>query len=275
MPRWGSSETVDRAEYPPMIDLPLDAELSRSLDLHTRHPRLDVLGATGAVRLTDAPEVCPEGEWRSLEYLDWKSGGDTHFAPLASVDGGMNCVGFSNLRRADKDGIWTANASVSPSLQRYVQDVGCNFGRVRVISLKPQARSEAKTLLHRDQNNRYNPENAGWVVRSWLELTDNPDSYMMLMDNDPDGYPDPATEIRIPLHRGSRFVVDTQRLWHVVVHRGDQPRHGLISSFESGPELDRWIRRNRSLPARFADAYPAAGEPLKQLRSLTRRLKTR
>lgn len=80
-------------------------------------------------------------------------------------------------------------------------------------------------MLHRDQNNRYNPDGAGWIVRSWLELSDNPDSYMMLMDSDADGYPDPTTEIRIPLHRGSRFVVDTQRLWHVVVHRGDQPRH--------------------------------------------------
>ena len=139
-------------------------------------------------------------------------------------------------------------------LVRYVEGVGANFGRVRVIRLEPQDRRVAKAMLHRDQNNRYNPDGAGWIVRSWLELSDNPDSYMMLMDSDADGYPDPTTEIRIPLHRGSRFVVDTQRLWHVVVHRGDQPRHALISSFESGPALDSWIRRNRSLPARVATA---------------------
>lgn len=246
---------------------PLDAELSRAIDRDTRHARLKVLADTGVVRLRDAPDVCPEGEWRALDYLDWKSGGDTHFAPLASVDGEMNCVGFSSRGRPDKDGIWTANAKVAPALRRYVEDVNTNFGRVRVIQLMPQERRKAQTLLHRDQNNRHNPESAGWVVRSWLELTDNPDSYMLLMDNDDDGYPDPATEIRIPLHRGSRFVVDTQRLWHVVVHRGDQPRHALISSFESGPELDAWIRRNRSVSARFADAYPAAGGSLKALRS--------
>jgi hypothetical protein len=140
-----------------------------------------------------------------------------------------------------------------------------------VIRLEPQDRRVAKAMLHRDQNNRYNPDGAGWIVRSWLELSDNPDSYMMLMDSDADGYPDPTTEIRIPLHRGSRFVADTQRLWHVVVHRGDQPRHALISSFESGPALDSWIRRNRSLPARVATAYPGMGEPLEALRSVARR----
>ena len=78
------------------------------------------------------------------------------------------------------------------------------------------------------------------------ELTDNPDSYMLLMDNGSDGLPDPATEMRVPLHRGARFVVDTQRLWHVVVHHGDAPRYALITSFESGPTLERWIDANRA-----------------------------
>jgi len=78
-------------------------------------------------------------------------------------------------------------------------------------------------------------------VRSWLELTDNPDSYMLLMECGPDGTPDLATETRVPLHRGARFVVDTQRLWHVVVHPGTAPRYALITSLETGPALDRWI----------------------------------
>ena len=55
------------------------------------------------------------------------------------------------------------------------------------------------------------------------------------------GLPDPATEARIPLHRGSRFILDTQRLWHVVSHPANAPRYALISSFESGPALDRYI----------------------------------
>jgi hypothetical protein len=78
-------------------------------------------------------------------------------------------------------------------------------------------------------------------VRSWVELTDNPDSFMVLMEQGPNGLPDPATEVRVPLHRGSRFVVDTQRLWHVVCHTGSEPRYALISSFESGPALEAWI----------------------------------
>jgi hypothetical protein len=45
----------------------------------------------------------------------------------------------------------------------------------------------------------------------------------------------------VPLHKGARFVVDTQRLWHVVVHNGTAPRYALICSFESGPALEQWV----------------------------------
>ena len=112
---------------------------------------------------------------------------------------------------------------------------------MRVIKLEPQGYDDALRQIHRDDNNRFNPDTDGWVVRSWLELTDNPDSFMVLMEQGPDGLPDPATEVHVPLHRGSRFVVDTQRLWHVVCHTGTEPRYALISSFESGPALEAWI----------------------------------
>ena len=62
---------------------------------------------------------------------------------------------------------------------------------------------------------------------------------------------------RVPLHKGARFVVDTQRLWHVVFHNGDAPRYALITSFESGPELDAFIAACRGLPAPVVDG--AAG----------------
>jgi hypothetical protein len=68
---------------------------------------------------------------------------------------------------------------------------------------------------------------------------------MLLMDNGADGLPDPATERRVPLTKGARYVVDTQRMWHVVVHGGDAPRYALITSFESGDELEAWIDRER------------------------------
>ena len=56
----------------------------------------------------------------------------------------------------------------------------------------------------------------------------------------------PATEARVPLHKGARVVIDTQRLWHVVVHNGTTPRYALITSYESGPALAAWI--NSQLP---------------------------
>ncbi len=220
---------------------PTQEHWSVEIPLHTDHYRMPVLAETGVVELTPMPIEVPAAEWESLEYMDWKSGGDTNFAPIASADGELDCRGFWDKGKTDKDALWTSNAQVAPTLRQYVDAVGANFGRVRVIKLEPQDRETAIRSIHRDDNNRFNPEGEGWVVRSWVELTDNPDSYMLLMDNGPDGLPDPATERRVPLHRGARFVVDTQRLWHVVVHNGTAPRYALITSFESGPALERWI----------------------------------
>jgi hypothetical protein len=228
---------------------PTQDHWSVQIPLDSPHRRLQVLDATGVVALADLDTEIPSDEWLSLEYMDWKSGGDTNFAPLASADGELDCRGFWDKGKTDKGALWTSNAQISPTLKAYVDDIGANFGRVRVIKLEPQTRDQAIRSIHRDDNNRFNPDDEGWVVRSWLELTDNPDSYMLLMDNGPDGLPDPSTELRIPLHRGSRFVVDTQRLWHVVVHNGEAPRYALITSFETGPELERWVDANRPVPA--------------------------
>jgi hypothetical protein len=221
---------------------------SVEIPLRTPHTRLDVLADTGFVALRDLAVEIPDDEFMSLEYMDWKSGGDTNFAPLASADGELDCRGFWDKGKTDKDALWTANAEIAPTIRAYVDGVGANFGRVRVIKLEPQDRETALRSIHRDDNNRFNPDGEGWVVRSWIELTDNPDSYMLLMDNDEHGLPDPSTEVRVPLHKGARFVVDTQRLWHVVVHNGTAPRYALITSFESGPALDTWIQRE--LPQR-------------------------
>ena len=219
---------------------------SVQIPLRTPHPRLAALDETGVVVLRDMPVEVPRTEWESLEYMDWKSGGDTNFAPIASADGELDCRGFWDKGKTDKDALWTSNAEIAPTLREYVDAVGANFGRVRIIKLEPQDRETAIRSIHRDDNNRFNPDGEGWVVRSWVELTDNPDSYMLLMDNDENGLPDPATERRVPLNKGARFVVDTQRLWHVVVHNGDAPRYALITSFESGPALETWIDAQRA-----------------------------
>jgi hypothetical protein len=69
-----------------------------------------------------------------------------------------------------------------------------------------------------------------------LELTDNNAAFMLRKDKE-----DEATESRIPLHAGMQFIIDTQRLWHVVHNPGPQPRYALITSWESGDSLQAWI----------------------------------
>ncbi len=205
------------------------------------HRTLDALAETGYVVLRPyAGPPIPESEWINLEYMDWKSGGDTNFAPIASALGEMECRGFWDHGKPDKDGIWTTNAAHCPTLVRWVEQVGANFGRVRIIKLNPNTEAEALRNLHLDDNNRLNPEQEGWVVRAWLQLTDNPNSYMVVRED----RDDPSTESHIPLPRGARFVVDTERLWHAVYHPGPEPRYALIVSWESGPELQRWIEAN-------------------------------
>jgi hypothetical protein len=225
---------------------PTQEHWSVAIPLQTPHVRLDCLAETGFVVLRDAPFDVPTSEWESLEYMDWKSGGDTNFAPLASADGELDCRGFWDKGKTDKDALWTSNASSAPTLKKYVDSIGANFGRVRIIKLEPQNHEQALRNIHRDDNNRFNPDNEGWVVRTWMELTDCPDSYMLLMDNGPDGLPDRATERRVPLSKGSRFLVDTQRLWHVVVHNHDFPRYALITSLESGTALDSFVAAEKA-----------------------------
>ena len=62
----------------------------------------------------------PESEYLSLEYMDWKSGGDTNFAPVATADGELDCRGFwkPGEERPDKGGRFTINARAVPDARR-------------------------------------------------------------------------------------------------------------------------------------------------------------
>jgi len=201
------------------------------------HYKLPILEEKGFVVLKNFGKPVPDAEFRHMEYVDWKSGGDTNFAPIASAFGDMECAGFWDHGKSDKDGIWTKNAEVCPTLVSWTERVGANYGRVRTIKLEPNSEQDAIKNLHPDDNNRLNPEDEGWVVRAWLQLTDNPDSYMIVREDKDD----PSTESRIALPAGAQFVVDSQRLWHAVWHPGPEPRYALIVSFESGADLERWI----------------------------------
>lgn len=214
---------------------------------------LPVFDESGYVVVDSYDQGTDPREWENLIYVDWKSSGDTRFSPIASAYGAIECDGFWNHTppKTDKDGVWVPeNVAIAPQLVARAMEPGANIGRCRVIELQPNTYADAIYNLHRDDNNRLNPEGTGWIVRAFFNLTDNPDSVMVLREDKDD----PATETRIPLPAGAQVVIDTQRLYHAVWHPGSEPRYCLITSYESGPELDAWIAE-RNPVSRVESAY--------------------
>ena len=63
------------------------------------------------------------------------------------------------------------------------------------------------------------------------------------------------------LRRGrSVLVVDSERMWHSVWHQGDEPRYCLITSWESGPELEAYIEKHHGVSK--VESYPLTDEEL-------------
>jgi len=222
------------------------------------------LEETGYVVLDRYQQELDPKEWLDIEYVDWKSSGDTRFAPLASKGGEIECNGFwhGNPPRTDKDGVWIdAQTEKAPRLTARAQEPGANVGRCRVIELQPNTYADCLYNLHQDDNNRLNPDGTGWVVRGFFNLTDDTDSYFVLRDN----RTDPDVEYRIALPAGAQLIIDTQRLWHAATHNGTDPRYCLITSWESGPELDAYIAKyngvarvpNVEVPQEILDAGQA------------------
>jgi len=202
--------------------------------------KLPILEETGYVVVDSYDQTADPKEWEQLIYVDWKSSGDTRFAPLASAYGDIECDGFWNHvpPKTDKDGVWVPeNVALAPVLTRRAQEFPTNIGRCRVIELQPNTYADAIYNLHRDDNNRLNPEGTGWIVRAFFNLTDDAESVMLLREVKDD----PSTETLVPLPAGAQVVIDTQRLYHAVWHPGDKPRYCLITSVESNQGLDDWI----------------------------------
>ncbi len=201
---------------------------------------LPIFAENGYVILDAYDQAADPREWEDITFVDWKSSGDTRFAPLASAYGDLECNGFWNHTPAktDKDGVWVEeNVALAPRLVARAQEPGANVGRCRVIELQPNTYGDALYNLHRDDNNRLNPAGTGWIVRGFFNLTDDADSYMVLRED----RDDPSTETRIALPAGAQAIIDTQRLWHAVWHPGPDPRYCLITSWESGPQLQAYI----------------------------------
>ncbi len=204
---------------------------------HYRMPVLEDNGGWLELKPYSGPEI-PASEWTQLEYVTYPTDPDTYFAPLTSATGENILRGFWAFGKPDLDGIWTSNAAKCPTIVRYIESIQNRYGRVQLIRMAPNSLREAHWGLHLDDNNRLNPETNGWVVRMWLELTDDPHSCLIVRKDEFDA----DSEVRIPLPKYSQAVVDSEYLFHGGFHMGPHVRYGLITSFESTEHLDAWLR---------------------------------
>ena len=209
---------------------------------HYRMPALEDAGGYLALGPYYGPEI-PRREWEDLTYTTYPTDPATFFAPVTSATGTMELKGFWEYGRADLEGVWTENAKQCPALVGWVESIGVRFGRVQLLRMSPNTLRECHWGLHLDDNNRGNPESNGWIVRVWMELTDDPASMLVIRPAEFDR----RGEARIPLPRYQQVVVDSEALYHGGFHAGPQMRYAAIVSVESGPALERWI--GSQLPA--------------------------
>lgn len=213
------------------------ATLTQRETSHYRMPRLQANG--GLLRLTQyGGPVIPRVEYESLTYTTYASDDTTMFAPITSCTGAMELRGFEYYGNPDLDGVWTENARKCPTIVNWVESVGARFGRVQLLKMAPNTMRECRWGLHLDNNNAANdPTQNGWVVRLWLELTNDDESALVVRRDQFDR----RTEVKLALPRYQQAVVDSEFLYHGGYHRGPDHRYALITSCESGPALEAWI----------------------------------
>jgi hypothetical protein len=204
---------------------------------HYRMRALENHGGFRVLRKYRGPAIPPE-EWENLEYTTYATDPITAFAPITSPTGKVELVGAREAGEGDLDGwSWTPNASKCPSIVSWLESVGARFGRVQLLQMKPNTLRECRWGLHQDNNNEDNSERNGWIVRLWLELTDDHSSALLVRSKEFDR----STEVSIRLPQYQQAVVDSEALWHGGHHRGPGTRYALIASFESSPELEKWM----------------------------------
>jgi hypothetical protein len=204
---------------------------------HYRMPKLQANGGYLPLKKYDGPTI-PKEEYENLTYTTYSSDDATTFAPITSCTGEIELKGFESYGKPDLDGVWTENAKKCPSIVKYVESIGARFGRVQLLKMKPNTMRETRWGLHLDNNNAANnPAENGWVVRCWLELTDDDTSALVVRRDQFDK----GAEISIALPRYQQAVVDSEFLYHGGYHHGPGIRYALITSVESGPALEQWI----------------------------------
>jgi hypothetical protein len=218
------------------------ASLQQRKTPHYRMPMLEQAGGWMKLRKYDGPDI-PASEWEDLTYTTYSSDPTTFFAPITSATGEIELKGFWEYGKADLDGIWTENAKKCPTLVKWIEGMGVRFGRVQLLRMSPNTMRECRWGLHLDNNNQGNPESNGWVVRIWLELTDDASSALVVRPTEFDR----KGEVKIQLPKYQQAIVDSEFLWHGGFHNSDHTRYAVIVSAESGPDLERWIQSQ--LPA--------------------------
>jgi hypothetical protein len=210
--------------------------LKQEKTAHYRMPVLEEAGGWLSLNKYTGPDI-PKEEWESLTYTTYGSDPNTYFAPITSGNGEIELKGFWEHGKPDKDGVWTENAKKCPTIVQWVESIGARYGRVPLLRMSKNTMRECRWGLHLDLNNKLNPENEGWVVRVWLELTDDPSSALVVRREQFDK----ASEVRIALPKYQQAVVDSEFLWHGGQHSSDHTRYAVIVSAESGPALEQWI----------------------------------
>lgn len=218
------------------------ASLQQRKTPHHRMPKLEAAGGYLVLDRYRGPEI-PKQEWEELTYTTYATDPTTFFAPITSATGEIELKGFWEYGKADLDGIWTENAQRCPTIVKWIESIGARFGRVQLLRMSPNTLRECRWGLHLDNNNQGNPSSNGWVVRVWLELTDDPSSALVVRPTEFDR----KHEVEIKLPRYQQAVVDSEALYHGGYHTGSETRYALIVSVESGPALERWIESQ--LPA--------------------------
>lgn len=206
----------------------------------TPHHRMPILEDAGKYLVLDryrGPEI-PKQEWEDLVYMTYATDPSTFFAPITSATGEIELKGFWEYGKADLDGVWTENAKRCPAIVSWIESIGARFGRVQLLRMSANTLRECRWGLHLDNNNQGNPESNGWIVRVWLELTDDPSSALLVRPGE--FARDQEVEIKLP--RYQQAVVDSEALYHGGCHTGSETRYAVIVSVESGPDLEGWIK---------------------------------
>ena len=196
--------------------------------------QMPVLEEKGFVVLDSYGDLVDSREWQSLEYVDWKSSGDTRFAPspaptaISSATASGTSIHPSRTRMASGLTPKPRSRRPSPGAHRNPAPTSAAAASSNSSRIPTPTRSTTRTSTTTTAST---PDGEGWIVRCFMQLTHNPNSYMVLRED----INDPRTETRIALPAELQLVVDSERMWHSVWHQGPEPRYCLITSYDRVP----------------------------------------